>query len=210
MKILIFFLLSFASLSAQTNPYILGIFQTVGGGCDESDTFTNSDGTDLVAHNADWNYGGGFTTLYVILSNEVESNGSGDDYFASNDGCAFADNQSSELTITALAPQFIGVSVRGALGGAHTFYGFETDDGNSYFFKYVAGSYTQFGNSVSIVSTSELMFISASGTTITATSDGDHKDASPVTDSAITSGFPGLAGNSNGASRGDNWAGKDL
>jgi len=211
-SLILLFLLYGVSLNAQANPYILGI-KLSSGTCDVSDAFTGNDNDDLPTYSADWTYTSGETTAFEILSNTAANNNpSISDTFAYNDACAFTGNHQVTVTVNNTTNNnYSGPSVRCQTSG-HNMYGFESDAGDGlYFFKYVAGSYTQFGAKDAVWSATDVALLSANGTTITAKVNGTDHSASPVTDSSHTGGFPGMqAAGTFGDCRLDDWNGTDI
>jgi hypothetical protein len=170
-----------------------------------TDNFTNSNGTALTSHSASWTAN---TGAFDIQSNTCQTNTPTSEGMAHWNADAFSDNQYAKGTIADVSSfRYIGPGVR-IHASAHTGYEYASDSGDaSYFGKFIAGSYTQFASS-GVFSTSEVIKITAEGTTITAYIDDAQQHQQ--TDSAISSGSAGISGYGDGQTRIDDWEGGDL
>ncbi len=171
-----------------------------------TDSFTNSNGTQLNSHNANWTEYNGFD----IQSNAAHPDISADEAAANWTGDTFDNDQYSEGTITSLASgTYVGVLVRS--NSSSTYYGYYTDSGDAaYLFKMVAGSWTELGSG-GVLSATDTMRLEANGTTLTPKVNGSlDSDVGAQTDSAISSGDAGVTGYNNDSSYIDDWTGDNL
>lgn len=173
-----------------------------------TETFTNSNGVALTTHSASWTNNAG---TFAINSNAVYATDAGQDCAAHWNADTFANDQYAQGVIVALGSTYIGVSVR-CHASANTHYGFEGNATDSYFYKYVNGSYTQLGSTGGNFTNGQTLRIEASGTTITPKINGSTiSPPGAQTDSSISSGYAGIAGSGNNAvSRLDTWEGGNI
>lgn len=176
-----------------------------------TDAFTAANGTVLTTYSASWTNNNG---TFAINTNSVHPNsGVADDAAAHWNADVFSNDQYSQGTIVALgATIYIGVSVR-CHASAFTFYQFNSDSADGcYLDKYVAGVYTQLGSTGGVFAVSDVIYLQASGTTLTPKKNGSTVvTPGAQTDSAITSGSAGIGGAGNGStSRLDSWEGGNL
>lgn len=121
----------------------------------------------------------------------------------------FTDNQYAQLTITAIAAQYIGPAVRAS---ADNYYAYYSNSATCYLMKIVDGVATeldasgtpfQVGDVVKLVAYGDTLFCYINGVLDT-NIDSDGK----VTDTDLSSGCPGVGGyGSSNTTRGDSWEG---
>ncbi len=173
------------------------------------DAFTNSNGTDLSAHDANWTYGGSAADL------EINTNSMITNYTPSDDKCAiysdtYDDDQYSEIEWASVGSySYMGPAIRG--DGDDTFYCVSWEQYERYFAKVVSGSWTDLKTAKDGQSNNagDVVRIQAIGTTISETVN-DVQDWSDATDSSITSGDPGFSYGWGSGSRIDNFDGGDF
>lgn len=174
----------------------------------KTETFTAANGTDLTTITGWVVNNGGFS----INTNSLRSDTGGDHVAHWEGDGAFNNNQYAQALCVALVNgAYIGVAVR-VHASADTYYGITWNlSTGAFFFKYVAGVYTEFGSSASFAVT-DTGRLEASGTTITPKKNGSTTGApTAVTDSAISSGYAGVGGaGDNVGSRIDDWEGGNL
>lgn len=170
-----------------------------------SDSFTNTNGTALASHNANWTVHNG---VFTIQGNECEQNNPGGDSWATYAG-TFANDQYAEATVSATLANgaFSGLVVRCNTSGTKTYYAINWDIDSTFFYEYVAGTYTQYGAPGAPFSAGDLIRLEIIGTALKVYQNGSVY-ASQTT-SAIASGSPGLTGFSGTGTRLDNWVGSD-
>lgn len=178
-----------------------------------TDSFTASDGTQLTGYSANWSLGNALSSDFVIDTNALRTPFSRAIALHAyrNDG-SFADDQYAEAKIAQVgsAAQYMGVCVRAGNGDA---YAFVVDGTNYLMWKLIGyGSYTQLAFAALAVTAGDTIRLEASGTTLTAKLNG--ATVTTVTDSALASGRPGVAGQGGAASGTytllDDWVGADL
>lgn len=168
-----------------------------------TDNFNRADGSP----GANWTANVGAAGDYLIDTNKIKAahSGYGSMYYS---GAAFANDQTSELLITATSGGYIGVACR-VSAAANTWYGFILDGTNTERFKYVAGTGTSMGSSPTTVTAGDTLKIGAVGTDITYYKNGSA--VASVTDSSIASGYAGIGGFGFASTgMGDDWAGLDV
>lgn len=162
-----------------------------------SDTFTDTDGTDIAAHDANWTTVPGNTgTFRISDANRLRGNSSNSAVYYYNVAPSSADYSVQTLiyVVATAATQRTGVSGR-CSSSVNTLYYARLDGTNGWqLFKRVSGSATQLGSSVSqsiSAGNSWTLKLDMSGTTIKCVVDG--VDTISQTDSAISgAGFPGV------------------
>ena len=178
-----------------------------------TDNFTASNGTELTGYSANWSLGNALSSDFVIDTNALRTPFSrGIALHAYRNDGSFANDQYAEAKIVQVgsASQYMGVCVRAGNGDA---YAFAVDGINYLMWKLIGfGGYTELAYAPLAVSAGDTIRLEASGTTLTAKKNG--ATVTTVTDSALTSGRPGVAGQG-GASSGtytllDDWVGDDL
>lgn len=162
-----------------------------------TDSFTDTDGTPLTTHSANWtlNFGN-----FQINTNSLAPNGGN----VNTDACAhwnadkFNADQYAQGTVPALGGAYIGLTVR-CDPSAATFYEFLVAFTDAYYLsKYVAGTGTNFSTTpASDEVAGDTLYLEVRGTTLLSKRNGVNK-LGPSTDSAIASGSPGVAGNGTG------------
>lgn len=194
---------------------ILPVF--AGGALPATDAFTNTNGTALTTHSASWTYNNtGFTAqTFAINTNAVHptTSGSPAEVAAHWNADTFNDDHYSLATVANLAAGvYVGLSIRCATGATMTFYDYISDSLDaSYLAKTVTGTYTQLGSTGSVFTTSLAIRLEATGTGIRPMRTGATADIGIQTDSAITSGYAGIAGYSTSTgARIDTWEGGNL
>lgn len=177
-----------------------------------TDNFTGSNGTELTTYSGSWATANALSSDFIIDTNALRTPFSRSSTLTAYYQGTFADDQYAQGTLVQIGSDnmFMGVAVRvSALGNAYTFYA----DTNSWVLaKLVGGSYTELDLDFVTINTNDVLYIEASGTTVTAKING--VTVSTVTDSSITSGNPGVTGNGSASSGTytllDNWTGADL
>lgn len=170
-----------------------------------TDSFTNTNGTALATHNANWTVHGG---TFTIQSNELQASNAGADSWATYAG-TFENNQSAECVASATVANgdFAGLIVRGNTGGTKTYYAVNWDSDSAFFYKYLAGAYTPFtapssfpvpGDRVRLEIVASVLKVFINGVEVASVSDGD-----------IASGSPGVTGFNLTGTRLDTWEGSD-
>ncbi len=177
-----------------------------------TDAFTDTDGVLLTAHGANW---ADNNSPFVITSNMVRGNVTNFECGARWTTDTPNVNQYTQITLAALtsSSSFIGPGVRLASGGAATYYGYYASSGNRYFFKIVAGVYTDLQTPAgSGAALNDVLRLEVNGTTLTPLRNGVLDSAfTSHTDSSISTGLLGLVGFSNSTNtRGDDWSGNSL
>jgi hypothetical protein len=179
-----------------------------------TETFTNSDGTDITTHNANWVYNRSDSSTGLINTNAVRGNTTQalGVHWA---GDTFSNEQYSKATVAALsAGHYLGIAARMASGSTRTFYHHTSDGTDSiYFEKYIGGTITSFEEYTGAdYAVNDVISIECFGTTITPKRNASTSNMpTAVTDSSITSGYAGfiLSGTSTSA-RLDTWEGGNL
>jgi hypothetical protein len=174
-----------------------------------TDAFTGSNGTALTTYSASWTYNVG---TFAINTNALQCTTDGIDCAAHRNDETFGNDQYATATVTAITSgAYIGLSVR-CHASDNTFYGFEANSFESYLYKYVGGSYTQLGSTAAAFSVSDVLRLEANGTSVAPTKNGSATGTPGAqTDSAIASGYGGVAGSGNNSgSRIDTWESGDL
>lgn len=176
-----------------------------------TDSFTNTNGTELLTHSANWNAGNMLSSDFVIDSNAVRTPFNRNiSLFAYYSG-TFSDDQYAEATITQVgsADQFMGVCVRASAGNGYVVR-FDSDE--LFLEKHVAYGYTLIANVANALSTNDVIRLEVSGTTLTV-----KANSNPIystTDASLSSGAPGVAGQGGAASGTytllDDWTGADI
>ena len=178
-----------------------------------TDAFTGTNGTELPTYSANWSLGNALSSDFVIDTNSLRTPFSRaiSLHAYRNDG-SFANDQYAEAKIVQVgsASQYMGVCVRSGNGDA---YAFVVDGINYLMWKLIGyGGYTQLAFAALAVVAGDTIRLEASGTTLTAKLNGST--VTTVTDSALTSGRPGVAGQGGAASGTytllDDWVGDDL
>ena len=130
---------------------------------------------------------------------------------------SFSDDQYSEITLSNVGSSssstYMGVIIRasGDTDSAADFYaGFYIDDGSGSWKlgKVVNGSWTQLASGTSSWSNSDKISVTAIGTALKLYQ--NTSQLASVTDSALSTGKPGVFANVPSAVRGDNWEGGDV
>jgi len=178
-----------------------------------TDAFTDTNGTTLPAHNANWVQNNG---AFQIQSNKVQSNSGGAETCAHWVGDTFDNNQYAFITILAnsTGDNGIGPSCRCAAGAVATYYGlYASTQGGGWLqlFKNITGTWTQFGSNDFGIAGGEGLRLEVNGTTLHPTRNGAAPSFGDFVDSAIPSGWGGVTGYSGGtAADGDNWEAGNL
>jgi hypothetical protein len=150
-----------------------------------------------------------------VRSNAAQANSSSDETCCRWNADTFNDNQYAFITATLLTSSlYIGAAVR-CSNSAETYYGYYMDTSNRYFFKMVAGTFTDLVTPVTGASNTapDDLRIEANGTTITAKLNGVTDGSFSTTDSSISSGYGGLCGWGQAFAAdtsGDTWEAGDL
>lgn len=153
------------------------------------DPFTAADTTDLTTYNANWVQ----TTAgaFVINTNSVSAAPTAN-HEARWSAVTFPNDQWAQGTIVSLGTARIGPAVRVDTGGARTCYAFRrTPTPARQLVKDVAGALTQLGAVAADFTVSDVAYVEAVGTAVTAKRNGAI-DVGPITDAAIVAGAAGL------------------
>lgn len=176
-----------------------------------TDAFTGTNGTSLSSYSANWVANGTASSIAISANGITSTIADSAENAYHRSETAYNANQYAQVSFVTknAVGTYIGPAVRVAAGSTKTYYGYYAEPGETQVFKSVAGVWTQLGSS--IPSSATLMRLEANGSTISAI--GDGITILSVTDTSITSGYPGLAQWSNTASSGniwDNWQAGDL
>lgn len=159
-----------------------------------SDPFTYSNGALATVSSSAWVVDAG---ALKVASNHVECNasgGSGRARYATDFGTANNDSQFQVQFRGGTNHTGVFVAICRLAGSTYTGYGqaryLDAGGGGGYIAKYVSGSETSLtsDHGAGGGDFNETLFVSANGTTITATREGSGITGSPVTDSSITTG----------------------
>ncbi len=177
-----------------------------------TDAFTDTNGTSLTAHSANWTANNGNAQ---INTNELAPNLAGDDLLVRWSADTFNNDQYAQAVASLLAflsTAYIGLAVRASTSGANTTYGVEWAYGDQwYLYKTVAGTDTNLASgSPSAWSQGDTIRLEAEGTTVRVKRNSTQ--FTTQTDSAIASGAAGVVGNgtATNVSRLDSWEGGNL
>lgn len=175
-------------------------------------TFTASDGalpTQIASFSA-------VRGAMQVRSNAFQGNSSSDESCCRWNADSFNDAQYSQIEIPSLLTSslYAGAAVR-CSNSAETYYGYYEDTSNRYFFKMIAGTYTDLVTPVTGASNTapDTLRIEANGTTITAKLNGATDGSFSTTDASISSGWAGVCAWGQGFASdtsGDNWDGGNL
>jgi hypothetical protein len=182
-----------------------------------TDAFTGLNNTQLTTYSANWTLQGGGDF-------DIQSNGLCVDAGAGNGAGAYwnadtpGSNQYAQLKI-ALATSgeyfYLGPATRIAASGV-TNYGYEGAYGEHFLYKIIAGSITYLGGAGAGIRTDDVLYLSASATTLTPKRNGSvDSEIGAVTDNAIANGGIGICGYENNTgtrtnTRADDWEGGNL
>lgn len=175
-----------------------------------SDDFNRADNADI---GTTWDVQTG-SNPFKIVSNAATPNSLAADSAETYNGITFANDQFSQVTLTAVTGHVgaddtgIGVGVRMAAAAA-TQYRIIGDDSSSIIAKVVSGAYTKLTSNTTGFTAGDVLYGEASGTTITGKKNGAANLS--TTDAAIGSGRAGIIYSSSiTAATIDNWSGGDL
>lgn len=182
-------------------------------GAAASDAFTGTDGTLLPTYDANWSTAANFVDL------SIQSNGAGSKNLNEFEGdlysgIAWSNNHYSQATLSAVASLIQFVFVRGITVTRNLYAsGKDTNDwanANYHIWKYVSGTPTDLLDTAVAIGTADVVYLDASGTSITLKQNGSQ--IGNVTDSAIASGSPGISAYHDTASVKlfDDWSAADL
>lgn len=173
-----------------------------------TDSFTGTDWQQLTDYSANWSYVNGSMLIY---SNSVMyDSGASGNAIARWNADTFADDQYSQVRIVSMgAAQYVGVAVR-CSAASFSCYGVIVNAGYLEFYKWVNASYSSLGFTSSVTfAPNDILRMEANGTTVRVLQNGTERIS--ITDSALTSGQPGLSAlNYNQDSRMDDWQGGNL
>lgn len=173
-----------------------------------NDSFTNTNGTALSTHNANWTVHNG---SYTIEGNELQPNNPGNDSWATYAGTFDPDQFAESVISSTIADNnFAGLVVRCNTSGTKTYYGLNWDNTRFYFYKYNSGSYNPFEGPVSGADPTpgDLVRLEIVGTTLSFYLNGVL--TAQTTDGSIASGNPGVTGFNGTGTRQDDWVGGDV
>jgi hypothetical protein len=170
----------------------------------------NFPGTSL---SANWTTDDSTAKILAVSSGSVHGNSAAQHGLA-HWNAVFKNDQFAQATITALngsGSNTMGVSVRTSGSDLTNYFLWSWGNGVIGFFKTVHGTSTSLGDcSASTASVGNVLRIEASGSTITAKKNGVAICGSPVTDTDIPSGAPGIFGYDSGNSAINTWSGGNL
>lgn len=168
-----------------------------------SDSFTNTDGTQIQVHNSGYVYA---VNSYVkILSNQFGDTDAGGNYPVYWSGDAFNSDHKAQATVTTagVAGNRVGLCTRASSTGNVSYFYFGSSSSND---AYMRRSSTANNNIViqdSIngpYSVSDVLLMQANGSSQSMQRNGTHQGSSPWTDTNLTGGAPGPTAWGNGAS----------
>lgn len=172
-----------------------------------SDNFTRANAPTL---GANWSSQTG--SSFGIATNAAVNQGGfsvAADYWSAN---TFGNAQFSQVTITTLnGSNWSGTIVRAATGGVNTNYSFQSNGssgtGNTFIRKTVTGTDTEILAISTTVANGDVLYLQIQGTTLIAKKNG--VTVGTVTDSSISTGYPGITGYG-GSDILNTWSGGDL
>lgn len=177
-----------------------------------TDSFTGTTGAQLQTYNSNWQTGNMLASDFVLDTNALKTPFSRAVTLFAFYGGSWTVDHYAEATLTQIgaADQFMGVCVRASNGNAYTFV---ADDAGWTLDKTVAfGVPANLASGARSQSANDVLYLSANGTTLTAKINGTT--VATVTDSALTTGAPGVAGYGGAASGTamllDAWTGLDI
>jgi hypothetical protein len=174
-----------------------------------SDSFTYANSITLAGGSGGaWALGTASTTMGINTNAVYPTGGECSDYWTADTP---GNDHYTQITIVALtAAGYVGPAIRVATG-ADTRYGYYASTTDSYFFKSVAGTWTQLGSTGAACAVNDVLYIQASGTGLTGKKNGSTTFTQ--TDSAIASGRLGVTGFASSPDTGarlDTWSGDNL
>jgi len=176
-----------------------------------TESFTNTNGTELFTHSASWQIANALSSDFVIDSNALRTPFNRGITLAAYYAGTFAADQYAEAKITQVgsASQRMGVAVRAGAGSAYVL---QAGSSGWVLAKLVNYGYVELGTGAWTLSAGDVVRVEASGTTITAKRNGST--VTTVTDASHASGNPGVSGEGSAASGTytllDDWVGDDL
>ena len=177
----------------------------------ETETFTAGNGTDITSVGSSiWAYGNGSSGKLFVTDNRIRAIVNGAIVWFARRAGTFTDDQYAQITLSKLVTlSSIGVCVRANTSG--TGYMLVAASNEYYLIKLVSFSYVLMRAAGRTFNVNDILRLEVSGTTLTCKQNGTAFWT--ATDSAITSGNPGVADQSENASdfsAGDDWEGGDL
>lgn len=176
-----------------------------------TDAFTNVNGTQLLTHSANWNAGNMLASDFVIDTNALRTPFSRALTLFGFYSGTFSNDQYAEGKITQVgtAGQYMGVVVRSSSGNG---YGFYVTPGTYNVWKTVSFVWTSLASGAITLTAGDVVRLEVSGTALSAKQNGSTIWSG--TDSALSSGAPGVSGTGEAASGTytllDDWVGDDL
>jgi hypothetical protein len=160
-----------------------------------SDAFTDTDGTVLTSHSANWSIQNG-GEQFKILSNAVGVTATGNLRGNRYSGITWPDDMYSQATVVNVAASMQGVTVRASSPNIWEFYfgGADANDsGNNIYriIKYIAGVYTNLAAHASqTIQAGDVVKLSVQGTSLSLVVNGS--EIVTATDSSLTAGQAGI------------------
>jgi hypothetical protein len=176
-----------------------------------TESFTNTNGTELFTHSASWQAGNALSSDFVIDTNAVRTPFNRSITLLTFYSGSFSNDQYAEAKITQVgsAGQRMGVAVRAGFGAGYIFM---VEGGAWGLSKLVSYGFTLLSSGSLTLTANDVIRIEASGTTITAKRNGSV--VTTAIDASHASGTPGIAGDGSAASGTytllDDWVGDDL
>jgi hypothetical protein len=176
-----------------------------------TESFTNTNGTELFTHSASWQIANALTSDFVIDSNALRTPFNRGITLAAFYAGSFSNDQYAEAKITQVGSvdQRMGVAVRAGAGNGYLF---QASSNLWLLAKLVNYSFTSLAQASWTLTAGDVIRIEASGTTITAKRNGST--VTTITDASHASGNPGVSGEGSAASGTytllDDWVGDDL
>lgn len=176
-----------------------------------TDSFTNANGTQLPTHNAKWVTNYSDNTNFVINTNQISAAGPAWLTAFHWNEAGFNANQYAKLTITSRSAAWIGLALR-CHASDETYYACYSDETTGVVVaKVVAGDYTSLAFSATPFALNSRITFEVVGHSLRTYRDGVIDADLNCTDTAITSGFPGLScADTSTSARGDLWEGGNV
>lgn len=154
----------------------------------DSDSFTYSNGNLATVSSAKWTKDTAFNDL-TIVSNQVAGAAGGTDYASIiTTWAGSTTDQYAQTVISGATLSFGGLTLRS--NGSGTFYLFDMQATQLFFYYVNAGSFNILANTVFAVAASDLIYFEIQGTSLVGKINGTTRLT--VTDASIASGKPGL------------------
>lgn len=159
-----------------------------------TDSFTGTNGTGLPAYSANWAYTYGSGVDLQIQSNAAAGASTALDRACERTETGFSADHYAQITLAAVASNAsVGVAVRCQGSASGNYYGFYGDTGASYLFENTGATFTQLGSNGAAVAVSDVLKLTASGTTLTPAKNGSTlSPPGAQTDATYSGGKPGV------------------